>query len=415
MRLWKWIFILFAILSCSSNVTDTQINKLTLNFDFSEAVAIGKYPETIEINISQMNNVENYYFTNIVNSIIINDLLNGDYNIQISISFSNEEMYSGESNGYFSDDTENIVNVYIRDAYVKLIVLVDTNSSDLDDINQFYNYSINGKYYKQYNLENAEELADNYIETPMIYFYTHYIYSHLDENMVPVVQYDFGEYYNPVTTCQTAIAFYTDYIENNNSESLTGFLNNTNWLIDNMDEHSYLHYDFEWTHCGQQMCDNWISGMAQGQALAVMCMAYHHTTEQIYLETANKLFSSLRNNKDEFWCVGIDSADYIWFEEYPNEDYCHVLNGSLFTMWGLWDYYCITRNQEALDMFEGGLISILDHYPNWNFEDADGSLYCLHMTTITHYHSIHLNQLISYRDFFAIDGFNDMLTSFIEY
>lgn len=407
--------IVFGLISCNSNITEYRKGDLTLIFDFSEALAIGKNPEVLEINLKQNEKTENYHFSEMDGEIILNDVLNGDYQINIAITFSDAEIYSAESDGILQADFANIVNVTISDAYVKLIIVIDTNPIENDDVNQFYNYSIDGRYFKQYNLVNAEELADEYLETPMLSFYEHSICSNLDGNMIPIVQYSFGEHYNPVTTCQTAMAFFADFIETSNSESYTGFINNADWLIDNMDGNGYLHYDFQWSHGGKQMCDNWISAMAQGEALGVMSMAYHQTSEEKYLNAANGFFMSLRHNKDGFWCVGIDSADYIWLEEYPSEDYCHVLNGTLFALWGLWDYYCITKDQQVLDMFEGVLKSMFDHYPNWNCIGEDSSLYCWHGIIQPYYHSVHQDQLIAYRDFFGIEEFNDMLISFIEH
>jgi hypothetical protein len=233
--------------------------------------------------------------------------------------------------------------------------------------------------------------------------------------MVPLVQYDFGEYYNPVTTSQTAMAFYDSYIENNSEQDYVGFINNADWLVNHMDENGYLRYSFEWTHCGCNLTDDWISAMAQGQALAVMCMAYHQTNDAVYLTAAEMLFSTLNSNRGDYWCVGIDSADYLWLEEYPNEDFCHVLNGTLFALWGIWDYYCLTENQIALEMFEGVLRSVLDHYPAWNFSDSPTTKYCWHNFNNAHYDLIHKKQINALRDFFGLEELDDMYLSFFEY
>jgi len=120
----------------------------------------------------------------------------------------------------------------------------------------------------------------------------------------------------------------------------------------------------------------------------------------------------MHTNNESAWNVYIDDEDYLWYEEYPSADFCHVLNGKLFGMWGLWEYYCITRNSDALELLQGGIASVLDHYPLWDIDGIDGSHYCCHTTTITNYHEVHKLQLAAYRDMFNIEEFDIILNTF---
>jgi hypothetical protein len=405
------------ISACTHQITGNEIEngQILLHFNFDEIIELREVPLEISIKVSQSGSVSFEGVTSSIDKFLISGLEYGEYTIFIEMSFAGKNLYSSESMGIILDGIVSDVQVKVVNAFIKYDVHIDTNPAETNDVHGFYNYSVDGRFFKKHEIPNVEQLADEYLTTPLIYFINHSVYSNLDENMIPVVQYSIGDYYNPVTSSQTATAFYRDYIENGNSESLTGFLNNADWLIDNMDSDGYLHYEFDWHHDDFELSAPWISAMAQGQALAVMCMAYHFTADDVYLSAASKLYITLKSNNDEFWSVGIDEEDYIWFEEYPNEGFCHVLNGSLFTLWGLWDYYCVTKNVEVLELFEGGIKSILDNFYYWNRCGENGSNYCANQETDFGYHSVHITQFEKYRDFFDIQEFDDLITIFCEH
>jgi hypothetical protein len=153
--------------------------------------------------------------------------------------------------------------------------------------------------------------------------------------------------------------------------------------------------------------------MAQGEALAAMCMAYHLTGGRKYLKTAEGFFQTLYSNTNATWCFIIDKDGYYWLEEYPNEDFCHVLNGFLFALWGLWDYYVITGNNFSLTLFKAGIRTVIDHLEFWNIENENMSRYCSH-SIVEDYHEIHQNLFRAYADLLNIPAFNDAVELFTQ-
>jgi hypothetical protein len=282
---------------------------------------------------------------------------------------------------------------------------------------RFLNYSIdktlNG--IKTYDFKNINLAAESYRASGMRWFVPSGTTSFdLDSNLVPVIHYSFGDHYNPVSTCHVAFGFYKYIMEGPSEYSRKGFINNVEWLMANCDKNYYLHYDFDFDHgAGIIMEDGWISAMAQGEALAAVSMAYNLTKDKRYLTAARGFFKTLYVNKGDYWCFGVDDNGYYWLEEYPNKDFCHVLNGFLFGLWGIWDYYLISNDEFALQLFSAGVKSVADNYKIWKIYGIDASRYCIHRTIKDeNYHSIHLSQLESYATLFNIKEFKDAIAYF---
>jgi len=266
-----------------------------------------------------------------------------------------------------------------------------------------------------YEIENAETIAENHLENRLKFFIGMGVdLDLLNEELLKVIHYEFGDYIVAVGCCHTAFGFHKKYFELGDELYLQGFTNNVNWLTENMNDEYYFSYEFDWLHADSIFVEaGWISSMAQGEALAVYCMAYDLLGDQKYLKAADNIFTTLYTNTISHWCIDIDENNYYWQEELPNADHCHILNGFLFGTWGLWDYYSLTGNDLALSLFEASIQSIIDNHQIWDCEGVDGSRYCLHREhSDPNYHPIHLEQLTKYADFFEIDEFYSIVEEF---
>ena len=155
--------------------------------------------------------------------------------------------------------------------------------------------------------------------------------------------------------------------------------------------------------------------MAQGHALGAVSVAYFYTGDSTYLNTANGIFKTLYSNNDDYWCVVVDENQYYWLEEYPNVDICHVLNGKITGLFGLWEYYVITRDPFALKLFQAGIRTLADHTGIWNIHDQNGSYYCLHHSSYLGYHLKHLYQLEFFGNFFGVQELVDAVGLFSDH
>ncbi|MDK1329072.1 D-glucuronyl C5-epimerase family protein [Arthrobacter sp. zg-Y1143] len=156
----------------------------------------------------------------------------------------------------------------------------------------------------------------------------------------------------------------------------------------------YLPYRFSW-HQGK-LQPPWYSAMAQGQALGAIARLYEADPRPEYLEFAHSLFSSFLKLRDGTspWIVDVDTEGYLWFEEYPYGDHgMGVMNGHLFAVWGVYDYWRVTDDNLALRLASAALMTTkkyLRHHRNRGWS----SHYDLtEFLLIRNYHATHISQL----------------------
>lgn len=94
----------------------------------------------------------------------------------------------------------------------------------------------------------------------------------------------------------------------------------------------------------------WISGIAQGLALGLFSHLYYKTNDKKYLHIANSIFKSYKIPIEKGGFVRY-YEDSVLFEEYPTKEFNGVFNGSAVATLALWDYYLISKNEEALSLF----------------------------------------------------------------
>jgi len=147
--------------------------------------------------------------------------------------------------------------------------------------------------------------------------------------------------------------------------------------------------------------------MAQGRWLSYFSLLYLETGEQKYKNIADKIFVSFKNLHDKPTVIVVDSFNNYWIEEYvvteqspyhPDASPTHVLNGFVTAIWGLYDYYWIEQDPEALHSLQSAITTLYKRaYEYRRF--GGNSYYCLkhqkHDYSITslNYHNIHITQL----------------------
>lgn len=139
--------------------------------------------------------------------------------------------------------------------------------------------------------------------------------------------------------------------------------------------------------------------MAQGLGLAALVRLYNITGNAEYLTAAENVFSTFKRigYNLEPWTVFIDEKGYYWIEEYPidfPEDAAgKVLNGFVFGIYGLYDYYLLTKGSDEKDILLAAITTI-HNYISYYRDIGDISFYCLkHNHKDVAYHFLHQKQL----------------------
>jgi len=93
--------------------------------------------------------------------------------------------------------------------------------------------------------------------------------------------------------------------------------------------------------------------------------------------------------------VWVDSQQHLWLEEYPRNPSDRTLNGHMFAIFGMWDYWRLTQDERAKKLYQGGLTMVVDYFPQFR-NTSWVSHYCLqHPEALSDkYHLIHVAQLL---------------------
>ena len=161
----------------------------------------------------------------------------------------------------------------------------------------------------------------------------------------------------------------------------------------------YLPYPFDFYLHGNpadKMTAPWYSSMAQGQAISLFTRLYDITQDQTYRNAADGVFASfLRPSKtSKPWTVFVDSLNHLWLEEYPGRSADRTLNGHMFAIYGMWDYWRLTQDERAKTLYQGAITTVVDYFSR--YRNAKWiSRYCLtHPSVLSDkYHLIHIGQL----------------------
>ena len=170
------------------------------------------------------------------------------------------------------------------------------------------------------------------------------------------------------------------------------------WLVEALKESpqgTWLlphNFDFEYF---QPLKAPWYSGMTQGDFLCVLVRTYELTDNAIYMNAANEVFRSFLRMKDESepWTVFEDKRGCYWIEEYPVDPPSMTLNGFIFGLYGVFEYYQLTKSEEAYEVLQRSLSTIVNYIPYFRRRGLP-SLYGFRFRHFSaKYHMIHIGQL----------------------
>jgi len=190
-------------------------------------------------------------------------------------------------------------------------------------------------------------------------------------------------------------------------EDLRMFIDGANWFVKNQDAHGGWPSNVVFNPGrkkypeAEEIPAGWYGAMCQGQAISVLCRAYHVTQHPKYLEAAEAALAPFRLSSREGGVHASFMGVYDWYEEYPTNPSTFILNGFMYSLIGLYDF-CQTSpdNQLARQLYSRGMESLLAMLPL--FDAGSGTFYDLrHVTMKTSpklgrwdYHTTHINQLL---------------------
>jgi hypothetical protein len=104
--------------------------------------------------------------------------------------------------------------------------------------------------------------------------------------------------------------------------------------------------------------------MAQGIALSLFTRLYESTGAVGYRTAADATWASLLVSRSTSgpWVSYADAGGYLWLEEYadnaPRLSSDRSVNGHLFALFGVWDYWRLTKSSSAVAIFDGAATTL---------------------------------------------------------
>lgn len=226
----------------------------------------------------------------------------------------------------------------------------------------------------------------------------------LDADGLALIRYGDTFHYNPVTLSQQALA---EYSRTGGPTPMFGTA--VDKLMTIQDHRGAFIYDFRFQNYNFVFEPGWHSGMAQGQALSALARAYHVLRKDKYLVAGERALDFLNTPREQdgpmTTMADLDPSlnGYIFFMEYPSDPAAYTLNGYMFTLLGLYDWWKLTKSERAGEFFERGietLVKILPYYDFSFISNYDLAYITIKTNSYTpklrlspSYHMVHIEQL----------------------
>lgn len=170
--------------------------------------------------------------------------------------------------------------------------------------------------------------------------------------------------YNPTNIALQSLHWYEAWLHSGSEVALLDFLKHARWLRDKgMD--SQGRFPYAWYHPERRLRAPWYSAMAQGAGISVLTRAYAHTKDPSFLQAAERAVAPFTKDVS---AGGVVTEGGKWLEEYP--DGYHVLNGSVFALWGLWDLKRTCGDVTAAAVWDKAVANLRDRLSRYESHGA---------------------------------------------
>lgn len=160
----------------------------------------------------------------------------------------------------------------------------------------------------------------------------------------------------------------------------------------------YFPYTMKKGGAGVTLTPPWYSALAQGTSLSAYLRLHETTGNTEYRKRADAVYESFRRIKRNAaggpWTAMVDEEGYLWFEEYPHDPPTHVLNGFLTGLWGVYEYWLLTKRTDSRTLLEAAITTIKRYAKEFRVP-GEVSWYALNHGYRGNelYHAIHILQL----------------------
>lgn len=206
------------------------------------------------------------------------------------------------------------------------------------------------------------------------------------DDRVPSTVVDSGETINfSIAIFQYGLAAYDLFLMSNkkNDSMLAKVKSCANWGVENQQKNG------AWVTFAYESPDSPYSAMAQGEGISLLLRAYIETRDEQYLNTAILAKDFMLLSFEEGGPTKYEGND-VYLYECPKDPL--ILNGWIFSLWGLMDYCKFTKDKNTQDVLDRTLETLERKLPEFNLSYwsmyEDGNRICSPF-----YHKLHIAQL----------------------
>jgi hypothetical protein len=208
----------------------------------------------------------------------------------------------------------------------------------------------------------------------------------MESSDVPTTLVDTGaKIYFSIAIFQYGLGAYDLYLlsDKKNASYLAKVYSCATWALENQQE------DGSWVTFDYENPEYPFSAMAQGEAVSLLLRVYQETQDEKYLISANKALNFMLLPFEKCGPTKYDGED-VYLYECPKEPL--ILNGWIFSIWGLMDYCKMFPEAECKTVLEKTLVTLEKKLPDfdlpyWSMYE-DGKRICSPF-----YHKLHIAQL----------------------
>ena len=208
--------------------------------------------------------------------------------------------------------------------------------------------------------------------------------SNLEINYLPKTELPNGDVTDfPIAIFQYGLGAYDLFLETNKKEYFSMFENAAFWAFNNQEKNG------GWVTFKYESKNNPYSSMAQGEGASLLLRYFYETKNDDYLEKAKKAIEFMKKDINDGGCT-LYEDDGVYLKEFPEKPL--VLNGWIFSLFGVYDYYLVSKDQDIIDFFNKSIKSmkqVIDKYDlgYWSKYDINKKI------ASPFYHNLHISLL----------------------
>jgi heparosan-N-sulfate-glucuronate 5-epimerase len=219
------------------------------------------------------------------------------------------------------------------------------------------------------HVSQSTELGPYYIDMrPVLPYYSGFNYGQFDDKGVPMCGFGSFAEYRPVNIAQYGFILHDIYWHNKkNKEAFEIMQLCFRWFENNKIIKKETVYWATPTPIKKYNLEGgYASSMAQGEVISFYLRMFQLTGDVSILETAKQAYEFLKFDVSQGGVRFVDKDGNLWLEEYPSKKPSMVLNGFIYAIFGLFDLYRVTGENEIKKEFDACIKTLKENIPKYD-------------------------------------------------